>query len=157
MVRHSHADDIVHLTGIHTVMGETTRPSRFANSSSGRPSRARHSRVRATSRSLRPHPLRGYCGARYCLAIRPGLNGPKSTAHEYLSFPCRLSPSNGRSLVLYSWEPYPTAAFRAEVLLDQRPRVCTGFVPYSNCSELLSRTPAERWNTTLPKAKSSYR
>ena len=29
--------------------------------------------------------------ARYCLAI---LNGPKSTAHEYLSFPCLLSPSN---------------------------------------------------------------
>ena len=28
---------------------------------------------------------------RYCLAI---LNGPKSTAHEYLNFPCLLSPSN---------------------------------------------------------------
>ena len=24
---------------------------------------------------------------------RPGLNGPKSTAHEYLSFPCLLCPS----------------------------------------------------------------
>ena len=28
-----------------------------------------------------------------------------------------------RFLVLYSWEPYPTAAFRAEVVLDQRPSV----------------------------------
>ena len=27
---------------------------------------------------------------------RPGLNGPKSTAHEYLSFPLLLSPSNVR-------------------------------------------------------------
>ena len=34
------------------------------------------------------HPLRQ---VRYCLAI---LNGPKSTGHEYLSFPCLLSPSN---------------------------------------------------------------
>ena len=25
---------------------------------------------------------------------RPGLNGPKSAAHEYLSFPCLLCPSN---------------------------------------------------------------
>ena len=36
----------------------------------------------------------GCCGARYGLALRSGLNGPKSTAHAYLSFPLLLSPSN---------------------------------------------------------------
>ncbi len=31
------------------------------------------------------------------LLCQPGLNGPKSTAHEYLSFPLLLSPSNESS------------------------------------------------------------
>ena len=39
----------------------------------------------------------GCCGASYCLKIRPGLNGPKPTAHEYLSFPCLLIPKNERT------------------------------------------------------------
>ena len=39
---------------------------------------------------------------RYCLSVRPGLIGPKSTAHEYLSFPLLLCPPNGSLLALYS-------------------------------------------------------
>ena len=31
---------------------------------------------------------------RYCPKVRPGLNGPKPTAHEYLSFSCLLIPKN---------------------------------------------------------------
>ena len=45
-----------------------------------------------------PSPV-GCCGAHYCLTICPGLNGPKPTAHEYLSFPCLLSPENEGSKV----------------------------------------------------------
>ena len=32
----------------------------------------------------------GSCRARYCLVILPSLNGPRSTSHEYLSFPLLL-------------------------------------------------------------------
>ena len=47
------------LTGIEPVMGEPTRPSRLASSSSRRPSwpRCAHS-VARHARSQRPHPLR---------------------------------------------------------------------------------------------------
>ena len=39
----------------------------------------------------------------YCLAIRPDPKGPKSTAHEYLSFPCLLCPSNEGSWFCVVW------------------------------------------------------
>ena len=50
-------------------------------------------------RAPRPFPTTppspaGGCGARCCVAIRPSLNGPKSTAHEYLSIPLLLCPSD---------------------------------------------------------------
>ena len=43
------------------------------------------------------------CWACYCLSTRPGLNGPKLTAHEYLSFPCLLSPPNENSRFCPVW------------------------------------------------------
>ena len=52
-----------------------------------RPSRT----IRVPAATLLRQPL---WGARYCLKILPGLNGPKPTAHEYLSFPCLLIPKN---------------------------------------------------------------
>ena len=47
-------------------------------------------RLRATPFPTARPSSAGCCGSRYCPAIRPSLNGPKPTAHEYLSFPCLL-------------------------------------------------------------------
>ena len=44
--------------------------------------------------SKRPSSPAGCCGARYRRATRLGLNGPKSTLHEYLSFPLLLCLKN---------------------------------------------------------------
>ena len=57
-----------------------------------RPSRT----IRVPAATLLRQPL---WGARYCLKILPGLNGPKPTAHEYLSFPCLLVPKNESSRI----------------------------------------------------------
>ena len=61
--------------------------------------------------------LAGCCSAGYCVAVRPSLNGPRPTAHEYLSFPLPLRSANERVwLCIVGW-------FGAYLIWDRRAAV----------------------------------
>ena len=96
-----------------------TRSSGLGQLRSGRGSGVRRLDCPPRS-SQRPQPLRqSLWGARYCLKIRPGLNGPKPTAHEYLSFPCLLIPKNeGSRFCSVGWIPQDGAAAVAFLASD---------------------------------------
>ena len=63
--------------------------------------------------------------ARHYLAIRPNLNEPESTAHEYLSFPLLLCPTDESSRFRPVWWPVNYSPSRSSciALTSTRPPV----------------------------------
>ena len=90
-------------------------------------------------RAPRPFPTAppspaGGCGAPYCLAIQTRLNGPKSTAHEYLKFACRLCPSNeDLNVVKKSWPILTIDRTIFEVRMNLRAYQHLGLAPFRQC------------------------
>lgn len=59
----------------------------------------------------------------YCPAIRPGLNGPKPTAQEYLSFPLLLCLSNESSRFCLVWSGSKGLEFIIRAVLGPQPKL----------------------------------